>query len=101
VVTGKSGFSPKTPLNILMKQILFDQLRPEIPDLILPEVRDLICDCLEEDPSDRPSFGLILWRLNKMEFRMTAGVRPDKVREFVRAVRRREELLGIEIDDFD
>jgi serine/threonine protein kinase len=101
LLTGNPGFSPDIPPQTLMKQILLDQLRPEIPDFIFPDVRDLICDCLEEQPSDRPSFGFILWRLNKMDFQITPGVRAEKVRRFVSAVKRREELLGIEIDDFD
>jgi hypothetical protein len=33
--------------------------------------------------------------------RTSSGVRTEKVREFVTAVQRREEILGIEIDDFD
>jgi serine/threonine-protein kinase len=101
VLTGKPPFSPGIPPLTLLKQILLDQLQPEIPEFIFPKVQDLILDCWEERPSDRPSFGFILWRLNKMEFRITPGVRAEKVREFVSAVKRQEELLGIEIDDFD
>jgi hypothetical protein len=84
-----------------MKRIFFDRLRLEIPDFILREVGELIRDCWEDQPSDRPSFALILWRLNKMDFRITPGGRAETVRQFVRAVKRREELSGIEIDDFD
>jgi serine/threonine protein kinase len=101
LLTGKPAFDPEIPPQNLMKRMLFDQHRPEIPEFICPDVRDLIRDCLEEQSSDRPSFAFILWRLNKMDFRITPGVRSEKVRQFVRAVKGREEHLGIEIDDFD
>jgi serine/threonine-protein kinase len=103
LLTGNPAFDPDIPPYTLMKRMLtaIDKVRPEIPEFILAEVGELICDCLEENPSDRPSFALILWRLNKMEFRITRGVRAAKVQEFVRAVKQRESHLGIEIDDFD
>jgi serine/threonine protein kinase len=101
LLTGTPAFSPDIPPQAMMMGMVIDKVRPDLPEFIFPEVRELICDCLEEQPSDRPSFAFILWRLNKMDFRITAGVRPEKVREFVSAVKRREVLLGIEMDDFD
>lgn len=32
-------------------------LRPELPDDILPQFRQLITQCWDEDPSNRPTFG--------------------------------------------
>jgi hypothetical protein len=39
--------------------------------------------------------------LTKMDFRICRGVRAEKVRQFVSAIKRREGLLGIDSDDFD
>jgi hypothetical protein len=51
-------------------------------------------DFWEDQPSDRSSSALILWRLSKMDFRIAPGVRPEKVRSFVTSVKHHEDLLG-------
>jgi hypothetical protein len=79
--------------------IAIDNARPKIPDFIGREVKRLISDCWKPEPHKRPSFPEILERLEEMDFRITAGVNPAKVRRFVTAVNVREKELGIEIED--
>jgi hypothetical protein len=64
-------------------------------------MKEQILDCLAVETTERPSFLDILFRLDKIDFRMTGGVKRDKVRRFVNAVQSREENLGIEINDFE
>jgi hypothetical protein len=100
VLTGQPAFSPWTPPQALMKGMLFYGERPEIPEFISPGVRDLMRDCWDERVRRRPSFAEILAILEGMDFQITAGVRGEKVRQFVNAVKQREQQLGIDIDDW-
>jgi serine/threonine protein kinase len=84
LLTGSPAFSPEIPPPALMKLISIDQLRPVIPDFISDSVRSLICECLSEHVSQRPSIAEILCQLEGMDFEITAGVRCAKVREFVK-----------------
>jgi serine/threonine protein kinase len=101
LVTGKPGFPSDTPQQNLMKKIVIEKFRPDIPDFITSNVRSLILECWEEDPMDRPSFGEILSKLDGIGFKIVPEVRSSKVRKFVKAVKRREQELGIEIDDLN
>jgi serine/threonine protein kinase len=102
LLTGNPAFSPQIPTHALMKRRSIDQLRPVIPltDFISGSVRDLICECLSEKASNRPSFAEILCQLEGMDFQITSGVRPAKVHRFVRMVKAREKEMGIDIDDW-
>jgi hypothetical protein len=81
-----------------MKMIIVDGTRPSIPDFVDRKVRRLIWDCWKQSPDKRPSFEEILERLDEMDFRITARVDSGKVRRFVRAVKDREKVLGIEME---
>jgi serine/threonine protein kinase len=101
LLSGEPGFSRYLSPCELMKTVILDNTRPSIPDFVCDDVRQLILDCWANEPSERPSFVDIFFRLNKMDFRITCGVNTDKVRGFVNAVKARERILGIEIDDSD
>jgi serine/threonine protein kinase len=75
----------------LAKRIVIDEARPEIPESVLPMVRELIIDCWANDPDDRPSFHEILLRLEEMHFRLADGVKSSKVASFVRTITHWEE----------
>jgi PHP family Zn ribbon phosphoesterase len=87
----------------MMKLVTLEHARPAIPSFVSDDVKELIVDCLANEPYDRPSFQDILIRLDTMDFRITAGVKTEKVRRFMEAVKAEEKKLGIEIeiDDFD
>jgi serine/threonine protein kinase len=101
LLTGNPPFPPDLDKITVMKRIAVDGLRPDLPDWIAPNVKTIILDCLKDNPEDRPSFTDILWHLNEIGFQITDGVDPVKVEKFVKAVKDREKMMGIEIDDFD
>jgi serine/threonine protein kinase len=100
LLTGTAAFSPAVPSASVIREITLEKARPEIPEFLPRGVQLLIRDCWEQKARNRPSFWEIQRRLEKMEFRIAPGVRPAKVRQFVSAVERREEEMGIEIDDY-
>jgi TPR repeat protein len=99
LLSGQPGFSRELSQEQLMKLIIIDEARPVIPDFLCSDVKQLIHDCFEENADERPSFAELLFRLDKMDFRITPGVNSEKVRRFVDAVKSREKELGIEIED--
>jgi serine/threonine protein kinase len=101
LLSGQPGLPLNLPGRRLMRMIVMDRARPAIPDFVERKVRRLICDCWKQKPHKRPSFEDILWRLEEMDFRITPGVNSAKVRRFVKAVKDRENALGIEIEGSD
>jgi hypothetical protein len=101
LLSGEPGLSRYLTARELMKQVIFDNARPSIPNFISDVVKQLIRDCWANEPHERPSFVEILFRLDRMDFRITAGVKSEKVRRFVNAVKLRESFLGIKINDSD
>jgi serine/threonine protein kinase len=101
LLSGQRGFSHDLTRCEMMKHVIIDHNRPSIPDFLCDDVKELILDCLAIEPNERPSFIDILFRLDTMDFRITGGVKSEKVRQFVKAVKAREKSLGIEISDFD
>jgi serine/threonine protein kinase len=101
LVSKQPGFSRNLSHHELMKRIIFNEARPTIPDSVCADVSQLIQDCFEPNPARRPSFIEILSRLDKLDFRITSGVKSEKVRQFVTIVKSREKDLGIEIEDID
>jgi serine/threonine-protein kinase len=101
MLSGEPMFSPDTPPQRVMAELAFrtSKHRPAIGEFVWPAAAELICDCCEQNPIDRPSVDQILTRLGEMDYQIMAGVRSAKVREFVAAVKRRERSLGIDIDD--
>jgi serine/threonine protein kinase len=96
LLTGQPVFSPKLQQSFVMRKIVLNEVHPDIPDSIAPNVKLLIDDCLNYKPYKRPSFETILVRLDKIGFQITPGVNSRKVRQFVAAVKDREKELGID-----
>jgi TPR repeat protein len=101
LLSKQPGFSRDLSHHELMKQIVLDEIRPRIPDSICADVSQLIQECFEQNPARRPTFVEILSRLDKMDFRITPGVKSETVRRFVTIVKSCEKELGIEIEDID
>jgi serine/threonine protein kinase len=101
LLSGETGFSRRLTPPEMMKLVTLDHARPSIPSFVCNEVRELIVDCLANEPYDRPSFQDILIRLDRMDFRITARVKTEKVRRFMKAVKAQEKNLGIDIEAFD
>jgi hemopoietic cell kinase len=97
-LSGEPGFARDSTRTHVVKQICQDEARPHIPDFLKAGAWRLIQDCWAQDPDERPSFVEILFRLDKMDFRIMGGVKSAKVVRFVKAVKSREKDLGIEIE---
>jgi hypothetical protein len=70
----------------ILRAAVLDGARPEMPDAVPPEAQALIAECWADEPNDRPTFAEIVDRLAGMEFQVTANVRPEIVREFVKRI---------------
>jgi serine/threonine protein kinase len=87
LVVGKPAFSKNLKQQAVAKLLIVENVRPDIPNCVLPEVAKLIRDCWATDSGDRPSFHQILQRLERMNFKLTANVNSSKVSEFVKQVK--------------
>jgi hypothetical protein len=98
ILAKKSGFSNDLTALQVMKKVVVDQMRPEIPDFVLPNVRRIIIDCWADDPDDRPSFASILDTLKQMKFKIAPKVDSSRVEMFVSEIEQCETLLGTEVE---
>jgi hypothetical protein len=73
-----------------MGEVLEKGWKPDIPESLFPETRELISDCLESEFQRRPSFEDIFDRMDGMNFKLTAGVNGSKVTAFVKEIETRE-----------
>jgi serine/threonine protein kinase len=99
MLVGKPAFPRNSSPLALMNAIVHKKVRPAIPKFVLPDAAQLICDCLKHNPAKRPLFASVLIRLEAMKFGIAAGVRPEKVFRFVRAVEARETFMGIDPEE--
>jgi serine/threonine protein kinase len=98
ILAKKSGFSRNLTPYKMMKKVVIDKERPEIPDFVLPDVRRLIVDCWADDPDDRPSFASILDKLKQMKFKIAPKVNSSRVQAFVSEIEHYETLLGTGVE---
>jgi TPR repeat protein len=82
------------------KSIVVKDRRPEFPDSVPLHVRELIEDCWATNPAHRPTFDVIVFRLEQMQFKVTAGVDSAKVATFLEKIERweREQSEAPQID---
>jgi serine/threonine protein kinase len=91
LVVGRRAFPDELKCHQICKLIAVDNVRPDIPDWVSPDVKALITDCWQQDPGDRPPFDEILERLTKLEFKVRPDVNSSKLSEFVQRMTKREE----------
>jgi hypothetical protein len=81
---------PAIPRNLtrfeVMRSIAVKAERPVIPDFVAPFARELITDCLSQEPGERPSFDEIVDRLVSANFQLTANVNSVKLSKFVKNI---------------
>jgi hypothetical protein len=88
LLTGTAVFHRNlTPLQIFGR---VQNWRPEIPAVIGGPVRELICECWSNDPSERPTFFEIFRYLRGMDYKLMDGVKCAKVRAYVKEIRQYE-----------
>jgi hypothetical protein len=92
LIVGKSAFPMDLTGSEIVRRLLNDEWRPDIPTRVAPFVADLIADCWAQDPDNRPSFCEIVERLEAIHFRVFPEVNPAKIERFVRGVRALEDV---------
>jgi serine/threonine protein kinase len=94
LIVGKEAFPKEWPELRVMKELVIEEFRPDIPASVLPDVRKLISDCWAQDPGERLSFRGIFERLKSMQFQVIADVNRLKVDKFVKDVKERAAVLA-------
>jgi serine/threonine protein kinase len=86
LIVGQPAFPLEIEPQRLAKLIVGDDFRPQIPDSVPTNVQELIEDCWATNPAHRPTFDVIVFRLEQMQFKLTAGVNSTKVAAFVNRI---------------
>jgi hypothetical protein len=79
-----------------MREVLEKGWKPDIPEWLFPEMRELISYCLQMKFQRRPSFDDIFDRMKEMNFKVIAGVNSSKAAKFVKEI---ESLESVQTDD--
>jgi serine/threonine protein kinase len=74
LLTGQSAFPKELTLNQIMFKVAMKHKLLDIPRFVLPSTRELITDCLSEEPGDRPSFDEIVDLLKEMKLKVMRNV---------------------------
>jgi serine/threonine protein kinase len=90
LLAGQPAISKDVNGMAIVRLLVADEFRPDIPESVLSEVQELITDCWENDPDDRPSCEEVFDRLEAMDFKVIAGVNSAKLRRFVEDINARE-----------
>jgi serine/threonine protein kinase len=86
LLVGQLAFPEELTRYQIAHKVVINNERPEIPEFILPKSRELITDCWEVDPDDRPTFDEIVNRLKNMKFQLIPNVNSSKLSEFVKRI---------------
>jgi hypothetical protein len=92
LLVGQSAFPETWTIHHVLRNLIMDKRRPNIPEFILPESRKLITDCWADEPGERLSFDEIMERLVKMKFKLIPNVNSWKLSEFVRNIEAKENV---------
>jgi serine/threonine protein kinase len=93
LIVGKKALMKMWSQPVVMKLLLVDQFRPTIPEWVLPEVTELIDNCLSDNPDDRLSFHGIFKRLKAMNFKVVPDVNSAKLVKFAMEMEKRAASL--------
>jgi serine/threonine protein kinase len=86
LLTGQPVFPKELTLDETMGKVAREHSMPDIPEFVLPSVRELITDCWAEEPGDRLSFDEIVDRLKEMKFKLMPNVNSWKLSAFVKEI---------------
>ncbi|OHT14681.1 TKL family protein kinase [Tritrichomonas foetus] len=96
IVTGKTPYSGMDAHTII-KNVLTQGMRPEIPEDVAPEFAALMTRCWEEDPYTRPTFDEIV-RLFKANVLLLDGADSSAVAKYIEESATTGEVLCEEIE---
>jgi serine/threonine protein kinase len=87
LVVGKPVLEESMSGQKAFKCLVSKQWKLNFPDFVLPEAKQLICDCLNTDFQYRPLFEDIFDRLEEMRFKLMRGVNSSKLIKFVKKIK--------------
>jgi serine/threonine protein kinase len=87
LIVGRAVFPRDLAAGGIMGEVLAEGWKPDIPESLFPETRELISDCLQIEFQWRPSFDEIFDRMEGMNCKLTAGVNSSKVAKFVKEIK--------------
>jgi serine/threonine protein kinase len=91
LMVGSPAFSKDLSQLQVVKLLVVDNVRPDIPEFVLPSIRTLIGECWKHNPCHRPSFNEILDWLTAIQFKLTRNVNSSKLSRFVKNILALEE----------
>jgi serine/threonine protein kinase len=86
LLTGQPVFSKELTRNQIMFKVAVKYALPDIPEFVLPSVRDLITECWAEKPHHRIHFDDIVDRLKEIKFKVLPNVNSSKLSAFVKQI---------------
>jgi serine/threonine protein kinase len=86
LLTGQPVFSDKLTPHRIMFLVAMKHALPDIPEFVLPSVRELITECWAENPHHRISFEDIVDRLKEIKFKVMPNVNSSKLSAFVEEI---------------
>jgi serine/threonine protein kinase len=95
LLTGQPAFPKDLPLIEIVCMVGTKHELPNLRDFGLPSARELIMDCLSEEPGDRPTFDEIVDRLKEMKFKVMPNVNSSKISGFVKEIEDFEERNSV------
>jgi hypothetical protein len=87
LVVGKAVFPKSLSQEAVVGMMVYNRWRVNIPNWVLPETAELICDCLGVNPCERLCFSGILDRLEEMRFKLIPRVNSSKLADFVNEIK--------------
>jgi serine/threonine protein kinase len=91
LVVGSPVFSKHMGQLGVVKLLVVNNVRPDIPEFVLPSIKRLICKCWKRNPCHRPSFNKILNWLTAIKFKLIPNVNSSKLSKFVTDILAQEE----------
>jgi serine/threonine protein kinase len=90
LIVGKPAIPKTMDPHKVGKMLVMEDWKPDIPNFVLPQTKELILDCLLKDYRYRLLFSDIFDRMKSMRFKLIPGVNSSKLVEFVKEIQARE-----------
>jgi hypothetical protein len=90
LLTGQPVFSKDLTPNKIMFKVAVKYELPDIPEFVLPSVRELIKECWAQKPHHLIHFDDIVDQLKEMKFKVMPNVNSSKLSAFVTKIERLE-----------
>jgi serine/threonine protein kinase len=86
LIVGKPAIEKTRSAHEIERILILEDWKPEIPNFVLPQTKDLILGCLMKDYRPRLLFSDVFDRIEEMKFKLMPGVNSSKLVEFVKEI---------------